>query len=201
MSSLIPLGTDEQAKALASIAATTTEGIKTATKAGGWVASILQDVPKDLIGLGGADWLHHKRQRNLATLETETAAHLERIAAERRTEPSPSVLVPLLSAATDESRKELQRLWAAFLANAMIDDGSKVRREFFETLRSLEPQDAFLLQVFSTLQPGVDILDQPEYMRNMVSTQSQRQWSQTDWQVSVDALTHARCVSRPQTMC
>jgi hypothetical protein len=43
--------------------------ITSAADAGGWVASILQDVPKDLIGLLVGDWLHHTRQRNLAKLD------------------------------------------------------------------------------------------------------------------------------------
>ena len=46
-------------------------------------------------------------------------------------EPSPSVVLQLLEAAMDESREQLQDLWARLLADSMVDGGSKVRHDFF----------------------------------------------------------------------
>jgi abortive infection alpha-like protein len=57
------------------------------------------------------------------------------------------VLIPLLQAAVDEDREELQTLWAALLENVMIDGGHRVRRSFFDVLRQLEPADAFVLDL------------------------------------------------------
>jgi hypothetical protein len=45
------------------------------------------------------------------------------------------------------SRDELQDLWAALLANAMIDGGRKVRRDYFDVVRQMEPFDALLLDL------------------------------------------------------
>lgn len=151
MSELMSIG-GEQAKAVASVAEFGTESVRATAQAGSWLARIIQDVPQDLIGVLGGDWLHQTRQRNLAALEANTAAHLERVAANKRTEPSPSVLVPLLTAAANESREELREIWAALLANAMTNKGRRVRVEFFNVVRQLEPLDALLLRLVANSQ-------------------------------------------------
>jgi hypothetical protein len=38
-------------------------------------------------------------------------------------------------------------MWAALLANAMIDGGSRVRRDFFEAVQKMEPEDVLMLDV------------------------------------------------------
>jgi len=195
MSDLIPIGTDEQCRAVAKVAEMGTETVKAATKAGGWVASIVQDVPKDLIGVMGGDWLHHARQRNLARLEANTAALLEKIAADRRTEPSPSVLVPLLTAAVDETRSELQDIWARLLANAMIDGGHKVRRDFFDTVKRMEPIDALLLRAcyLAPKMPNTDALHM-DIVADQMTSCLKRPFGPLDQDVSVEALVSLRCL-------
>jgi hypothetical protein len=74
---------------------------------------------------------------------------LEGIDTERLTEPSPSVLIPLLQAAVDEGRAELQDLWAALLANAMVDGGRRVRRDYFDAVRQMEPMDALVFDIIA----------------------------------------------------
>jgi len=60
-------------------------------------------------------------------------------------EPSVSVVLPLLKAASDEARPELQELWAGLLASSFQPDGGqRVRRAFFDTLQKLEPPDVML---------------------------------------------------------
>jgi hypothetical protein len=71
---------------------------------------------------------------------------------------SPSIAVPLLRAAADESRPELQALWAMLLAAALDPKKSSlVRRSFIETLSKFEPLDAAVLwgrhQIPGDLQP------------------------------------------------
>jgi len=141
--------TDEQAKAVQEVA-----------KASGPIVGLIRDagrtlvnstvgaIPGDLIGAGGGDWLHEVRVRNRARLEAKTASMLDRLDKSRLTEPSPSVVRPLLEAAVDESREQIQDLWARLLANSMVDCGSRVRREFFITLKVLEPLDAAVLDLF-----------------------------------------------------
>jgi len=77
--------------------------------------------------------------------------------------PSPSVVLPLLIGAADESRPELQDLWAALLASALQPDGgNRVRRAFFETLKAMEPDDARLFKALAERGPGAAISSQEE---------------------------------------
>ncbi|MGX9963917.1 Abi-alpha family protein [Roseomonas sp. F4] len=116
---------------------------------GGWLKDTLGTIPEDLLGLAGGDWLHHQRRRNLMALEANTEAVRARLGAGQITAPSVSVVMPLLQAAADESRPELQELWAALLANAMQPDGGRrVRRAFFDAVRQMEPPDAIVFLLY-----------------------------------------------------
>jgi hypothetical protein len=131
-------------KAIASVAKT---GLPVLDRVGNWVGKVLGPLPADLLGLAGADYIHHKRLRNLADIEAKTEEKLADIAAGRRNEPSPSLLIPLLRDAADESREVLQDLWAALLARSLVDDGTAVRRAYFEIVKALEPADAMVFKV------------------------------------------------------
>jgi hypothetical protein len=121
--------------------------VDAASGAGGYIARTLGTIPEDALGLLGGDWLHEKRRRTLRAMQAKTAEILERIGQLELHEPSPSVVVPLLQAAADEARPELQELWAALLASALqADGGTRVRRAFFDTLRQMEPEDALLFR-------------------------------------------------------
>jgi Abortive infection alpha len=139
----------DEARAIAEVAKTTGEMVKAAGGVGSYLARVFGSIPDNLLGLMVGDWLDNKRRRHLAMLEANTAHILDCIAAERLIEPSPSVLIPLLQAAVDEGRPELQALWAALLANAMIDGGRKVRRDYFEAVRQMEPVDALVLDIIA----------------------------------------------------
>jgi hypothetical protein len=83
------------------------------------------------------DWIARRvtkklRERNLKDEQLEAVAA--------------NIAVPLLEAAQDETRDELREIWARLLANAM-DPGrsSRVRLEFIETLKQLNPLDALVL--------------------------------------------------------
>ncbi len=134
----------DEARAVAEVAKTTGEIVQAAGGIGAYLARVFGSIPENLLNLMVGDWLEHKRRRHLADLEERTARHLEGIATERLTEPSPSVLIPLLQAAVDEGRPALQALWAALLANAMVDGGKRVRRDYFEAVRQMEPVDALV---------------------------------------------------------
>jgi hypothetical protein len=142
-----------------------TETAKTAGKLidatvgfGGWVKQTLGTIPEDVLGLVGGDWLHQKRKRNLRELEAKTSEILLSIGAGPPFEPSPSIVVPLLVGAADESRPELQDLWAALLASALQPDGgNRVRRAFFDTLKAMEPDDARLLRALASFGLGASI--------------------------------------------
>jgi hypothetical protein len=68
---------------------------------------------------------------------------------ERRSQPSPAIMIPLIESAMKENRDELQTRWAALMANAALDGGHKVRRDFIETLAKLEPVDVLVLDIIS----------------------------------------------------
>jgi hypothetical protein len=137
----------DEARAVAEIAKSTGEIVKAAGGIGGYLARVFGSVPDNLVGLGVGDWLDHRRRRHLAELEANTTRHLEGIAADRLTEPSPNVLLSLMQAAVDEGRPELQALWSALLANAMVDGGRKVRRVYFEAVRQMDPVDVLTLDI------------------------------------------------------
>jgi hypothetical protein len=62
-------------------------------------------------------------------------------------QPSISVALPLLIAAADESRDELQEIWARLLAAAADPSRAKAfRNQFIEVSKQMDPLDAAVLQ-------------------------------------------------------
>ena len=139
--------TDAEANAVGAVANTTAQAIEVARGLGGYVKDVLGQIPSDLLGIAVGDWVSQQRQRNLARMQAKTRRILEDIDPSRITEPSASVVLPLLRAAADEGREELQALWAALLANSMIDEGKRVRRTFFDAVAKMEPVDARVLDI------------------------------------------------------
>ena len=144
--SIIPV-TDEQAKA---IGAFSNFGTTAVTEAGGlarYMGRVLGTVPHDAVGLVLGDPLHFVR----TAIAAQYDALLDKILTRRnvkQTQPvSPSLAIPLLRGAYDESRPELQELWAALIASAMDPKRvGRVRLSFIETLRRFDPLDAMVLQ-------------------------------------------------------
>ena len=143
----------EETKAVAEVARATGEvaklggrAIDAATGLGSWVSKTVGTIPEDLLGIAGGDWLKEQRKRNLISLQVMTEKKLQnRINAGTLTEPSVSVVLPLLKTAADENRPELQELWAGLLASSFQSDGGqRVRRAYFDTLTQMEPLDAVL---------------------------------------------------------
>jgi hypothetical protein len=79
-------------------------------------------------------------------LQASTDKLLDGVASERRSEISGSAFLPLIEVCVDERRHELQALWAALLANAMVDGGRRVRQDFFDVVKRMEPQYALVLK-------------------------------------------------------
>lgn len=139
--------TEASGKAIAETAKFGGKVVDAAVGAGGYLARVVGTIPEDVLGVAGGDWLHQQRKRNLARMQAKTAAILHREGAAIMGDPSPSVVVPLLQAAADEGREELQDLWAALLAQAMKGE-RRVRRQFFEVLRQMEPADVLVLRLW-----------------------------------------------------
>jgi hypothetical protein len=117
-------------------------------KAGGYATSVLGSLPHNLVGIFG-DWVYHKRIRRLADLFVDTKRILdERGIKDPYEELSPSIAVPLLDGATDETREHIKDLWANLLAAALDPNRSgKVRLSFISTLKQFDPIDALVLKV------------------------------------------------------
>lgn len=148
MTALIPI-TDEQAKAIQ-------EALKALQGVGGFLREMLGTVPEDLVGYFGGDWLKIRRAENAARMIERAKARLEaRNAKPER--PSISVALPLLIAAADEDRDELQDIWARLLAAAMDPARSKAfRGAFIEVVKEMDPLDATVLQYMATTtRPGL----------------------------------------------
>jgi hypothetical protein len=141
----------EVAKATGEVAKLGGKAIDAVTSFGGWLNKTVGTIPEDVLGIAGGDWLKEQRKRNLISLQAMTEKKIrDRLNAATLTEPSVSVVLPLLKTAADENRPELQELWAGLLASSFQSDGGqKVRRAFFETLSKMEPADARLFDAFT----------------------------------------------------
>ena len=112
-----------------------------------YVGRVLGTAPHDTVGLVIGDPHHFVR-----TAIAQTYDHLLNKIFERRkvviTEPvSPSLAIPLLRGAYDESRPELQQLWSELIAAAMDPNRSgRVRLSFIDTLKRFDPLDALVLK-------------------------------------------------------
>jgi hypothetical protein len=143
--SIIPV-TDAQAK-LGKTA------IEEGGKLGRYVGRILGDVPSDMVQVFIGQHLRFARILIADSYDRRIREILERRNA--KTEPlSPSVAIPLITAAYEESRPELQAFWAALIAAAMDPARSdRMRLAFIGTLKQFDPLDALLLRQLPTL-PG-----------------------------------------------
>ena len=113
---------------------------------GGFLREMLGTTPEDFVGWLAGDWLKVRRATNMAEM---LAKAREKIRARGVSEPQPvslTIALPLLRAAADENRAELQEMWARLLANAMDPSRSgRVRQSFIEAVRQMEPVDALVL--------------------------------------------------------
>jgi hypothetical protein len=137
---LIPIS-DEQAKL-------GTKALEVLQDFGGFLRDVLGTVPEDLVGILGGDWLKVQRAMNLAEMFAKARARME---AKGITKPqhlvSLSLALPLFRAAADESRTELQDLYARLLAAAADPSRSgAVRRSFIDIVQQMEPIDALVLR-------------------------------------------------------
>ena len=104
---------------------------------------------------------------------------------------SPSLAIPLLRAAADESREQIQEIWARIIAAAMDPKRSdRVRQSFIATVSRLDPLDALVLknlyEVTGNLSPNP---------RDFLA--SRLQVSSREIDVSVINLEELKCVRMP----
>ena len=108
MPNLTPIG-DEQAKAIA-------EALKTLQGLGGFLRQTFGTVPEDLVGILGGDLLAARRIENLGRIMEKSQERLRARGVEAKEPASLSITLPIIVAAANESRDDLQDLWARLLA-------------------------------------------------------------------------------------
>jgi hypothetical protein len=139
---------EETAKAIQAGGKAISDVAGLAEKGGSWVSKVLGHLPGDVIGYYFGDGLHHKRLRRLVELEAETKAHHERWGCKGPKEDlSPSLGIPLLEAASDETREHLRELWSKLVAAAMHPERSKfVRASIVAAVKQMDPFDVLILE-------------------------------------------------------
>lgn len=136
---LIPI-TDEQAKL-------GQEVVKALSGLGSFLGDALGSTPKDLIGYLGGDWLRLRRAKNIAEMLGRTRKQLEDWGVKDPEPASLTLALPILRGAADESRGELQELWARLMAAALDPLRSgRVRQEFAEVISKMDPVDVLVLE-------------------------------------------------------
>jgi hypothetical protein len=150
--SIIPV-TDEQAKAVGKLADFGTTVVEETGQLARYVGRVVGTVPEDAVGLIIGDPLRFIRTA-IASKYDERITKLLRNRGVAPQPVSPSLAIPLLRAAYDESRPELQELWAQLIAAAMDPERvNRVRRSFIDTVQRLDPLDALILRELYRL-PG-----------------------------------------------
>lgn len=139
---LIPID-DEQAKLGQDI-------VEASRNLGGYLADILADLPKDLVGLLIGDRVKVLRAERLALLWEKAKKRLQNRGITEPEPPSLKLALPILAAAADENREELQDLWERLLAAAMDPKRQGcVRQSLISTVRQMDPFDVLILRVIA----------------------------------------------------
>ncbi|MGY4312928.1 Abi-alpha family protein [Bradyrhizobium sp. JR3.5] len=157
--------------------------------AGGYLSQTLGTLPHNLVGLIGDQVEYWRRRRFI-----ELSADLERRLAERGVkgiEPSPTLAIPILEAAVDETRSELKELWERLLANAFDPARTNsLRDSFVEILKKFDPMDALVFEAMAA-----PIGDLKPNARDFVLAQLQSKSSIEEILVSFENLQSLGCIS------
>jgi Abortive infection alpha len=140
-----PATTQAVAKAAEESAKTAGKALEIVHDAGGYLRSVVADVPADLVGVVGGAWLRERHIRLRDKLRRRTEQILRERDVQEVIELSPNIAAALISGAQEEGREELMELWAPLLGNAMDPKLSSVRHSFIEAVKEMDPTDALVL--------------------------------------------------------
>jgi hypothetical protein len=188
MNDLIPIE-PETSKAIEEVAKVTGQGIEAGTKFLQFWGGVFGTVPHDLIGLIGGDWLHHVRIRHEFKLSQRTQEILAVRGVTEIQAVSEDIARPLLEAAREQGREELQEIWARLLANAADPkNSSHVRKIFIDIIKQFDPLDTRLLQEISKNQNWTN------WLTSYAATLSV---SEDEIECSLSNLQKTNCISIP----
>jgi hypothetical protein len=189
----------EEAKVVQEVAKAAQEAAKTTNKLvhviealGHWVGEAISDLPSNLVGVVGADWLREHRIRQIDKLRRRT----EEIIKERGKkyaprEPNPSFLVPIFNSACDDSRIEIQELWARLIASAIDGNRPNIRKSFISIINQMDEFDAIILQRLSkviNLSAQIVIEKQKTSNSQYYSMAEELNMTKDQWEISMDQL-------------
>jgi len=138
---------DEQARAAQEVAKAIQVALKAFQGLGGFLRDTFGTVPEDLVGILGGDWLKVRRIENVARIVYKAMERMKARGVKPNEPASLSLSLPIIVAAADESRDELQDLWARLLAAAADPNRSKsFRLAFIEAAKKMDPLDAAVLR-------------------------------------------------------
>lgn len=141
--SLIPIS-DEQAKL-------GQEALKTLQGLAGFLKETFGTLPQDIVGMLGGDYLKVRRAENLFRTMEKTKKRLEDGHVKQPDAP-PLLALPIMIAAADETRDELQNVWAALSAAAADPESNRFfRLQFIEVAKQLDPMDTIVLHKLNSL--------------------------------------------------
>jgi hypothetical protein len=182
---------DEQAKALSSVANFGTTVVTESSNLARYIGHIVGTVPEDVVGLFLGDPLRAVRTIAAQWYDDKTREIHARRNTKRLEAVSLSVAIPLLRGAYDESRPQLRELWAALIAAAMDPERTgRVRLSFIDTLRQFDPLDALILKDRN------DISGEPTPSAIQV-LQSRLNVTTDEILISVQNLTRLNCLMSP----
>lgn len=179
---------DAQAEAVKALAGLGTTAITEVGQLARYMGRVLGTAPEDAVGLVLGDPLHFVRTTIARSLDGLVSKIFERRGVKETQPVSPSLAIPLLRAAYDEGRPELQKLWSELIAAAMDPKRShRVRLSFIDTLKRFDPLDALVLKARydspSDLSPNAR-----EYLKQKLGAPFD------EIQISIDNLEVLRCI-------
>ena len=126
--------------------------------AGGWLANILGDIPRDTLGFLFGDKIKIKREENIIKLCAKAKKRLAEQGIEEPAHANPKLALPILAPTAGENSDELQELWARLLAATMNPNSLKQGRlGFTDALKRLDPLDAPVLDWLCEHGGGADL--------------------------------------------
>src|SRR5271166_2140184 len=181
---------ETHARAVEAVATFGTTVVREGADLARYVGRVLGTVPEDAVGLVLGHPLHFVRTVVAAQLDCWLDKILTRRDVKETQPVSPSLAIPLLTAAYDESSTELQELLAGLMAAAMDPArSSRVRLSFIDALKKFDPLDALVLRERDRV-PG-------ELRPSAVECLAQRMdVAQSEVDLSVDNLENLKCVFR-----
>jgi hypothetical protein len=171
--SLIPIS-DAQAGAIK-------KALEVLQSIGEFLRETFGTIPEDVVGLLGGNWLNVRRAENFVRIAAKAQERLRKRGIRVREPVSLSIVLPLVAAAADESRDELQELWARLIAAAADPARAKsFRNAFIDAAKKMDPLDGAVLQ---TLQKHLDGAVLPETREKLPALLNARR-DETDVSIS-----------------